>query len=236
MSQTLSLPADYPRIKVVRSFEELVTTPLEGELNALCWERTLAGDFQEIVDRLGPVQGITPVEDRLQVLSLSAAGQVAREILLVDLERLRAMDLEPSLDCIFDPPRDEGGGPVRTDVSSFHADTATAPMDTYLCSYVGATSEGLRNDEARRHVDVPETRAKLLEMFGGEDDEGFAEFLSDHYYDLHYAPMPGAQPFAFGRGNLWRVATDYPGNPVPPCIHRAPITPPGSPARLLLIS
>ncbi len=41
---------------------------------------------------------------------------------------------------------------------------------------------------------------------------------------------------SFGLGNLWRIAVDYPGSPVPPCIHRAPITRPGRPPRLLLIS
>lgn len=233
----LVLPADYPRVKVVGSFEELINTPLDGELNALCWERTLPGDFREIVERLALGRGINPVDDtRLRELPLSDAGRVAREILFADLGRLRALDLAPSLDCIYDPPRDESGGPVPTDVSSFHADSATAPMDTYLCSYVGATSEGLRNDEARRHVDIPETRAVLLRLFGGPDNEEFRQYLNENYYDLHYAPLPGAVPFSFGLGNLWRIATDYSGSPVPPCIHRAPITPPGSPARLLLIS
>jgi hypothetical protein len=108
--------------------------------------------------------------------------------------------------------------------------------DTYLCSYTEAASEGLRNDEAVRHVDIPETRAQLLEEFGGEDDDAFLEFLNGNYYDLHYAPLPHAQPFSFGLGNLWRIAIEYPGSPVPPCIHRAPTTFPGQSPRLLLIS
>ena len=36
--------------------------------------------------------------------------------------------------------------------------------------------------------------------------------------------------------HLWRIAVDYPGSPVPPCVHRAPETRPGRPPRLLLIS
>ncbi len=237
LSPPLALPADYPRIKVVGSFEELTSTPLEGELNALCWERELSGNFQEIVDGLGPGEGIVPVEEsRLWELPLSEAGQVARTILLEDLERLRTHDLLPSLDCIYSSVRDESGGPVPTDVSSFHVDSATVPADTYLCAYVQAPSEGLRNDQACRHVDIPETRAALLRLFGGEDNDEFVEFLNDYYYDLHYAPHFGAKPFSFGLGNLWRIATQYPGSPVPPCIHRAPLTAPGSPPRLLLIS
>lgn len=233
----LILPVGYPRIKVVKSFHELVTTPLEGELNALCWERTLPGDFHEIVKRLDVHAGIVSVdESSLGEMDLSDVGEVARDILIADLEALRSFDLAPSLDCVHSAPRDLSGGPFPTDVFSFHADSATVAADTYLCSYTEASSEGLRNDEACRRIDIPEIRAGLLESFGGEDDSGFLEYLKDNYYDLHYAPVAGARPFSFGLGNLWRIATEFPGNPVPPCIHRAPPTSPGRPPRLLLIS
>jgi hypothetical protein len=85
-------------------------------------------------------------------------------------------------------------------------------------------------------VDDPATRAGLLKEFGGKDDEAFREYLSEHSYDLHYAPLPGAQPYSFGLGNLWRITTDNPASPVPPCIHRAPDNLPGQPPRLLLIA
>ena len=233
----LILPADYPRIKVVGSFEELANTPMIDGVNALCWKRSLAGDFREIVRELGPGVGIESIEDeRLLGLSLSDAGKMAREILLEDLRRLRGLDLLPSLDCIHKSPRDESDGPVHTDVFSWHADSATVQADTWLCSYTEAASEGIRNDEVQRHIDVPETRAKLLELFGGAEGEEFEEFLTENFYDLHYAPLPGAKPFSFGFGNLWRVATDWPENPVPPCVHRAPMTAEGTPPRLLLIS
>ena len=105
----------------------------------------------------------------------------------------------------------------------------------YLCTYFGAASEGLNNEEAIRRVDVPETRAELLSLYGGGDDECFHEGLEDHYYDLHYAPLPHAKPYSFGVGNLWRVATLHDDCAVPPCIHRAPDPVPGQ-KRLLLIS
>jgi len=230
-------PVGYPRIKVVKSFQELISTPLDGELNALCWERTLPGDFGEIVERLGVKEGSVTVEDDVLLdLSLSAAGTVARDILLEDQQLLRSFDLAPILDCIHSSPRDVSGGPFPVDVYSFHADSATVAADTYLCSYVGATSEALRNDQARRRVDIPETRAELLKLCGGEDNEEFREFLNDNFYDLHYAPTDGAQIISFGLGNLWRIATEYPGSPVPPCIHRAPTTAPDAPPRLLLLS
>ena len=140
------------------------------------------------------------------------------------------------LNCIHGYPRDEQPGPVPTDVFSFHADSAPVEADTWLCTYHGAPSEGLRNDEAQRRVDVPETRAALLKLFGGKDDNDFRAWLNENCYDLHYAPVPSAQPFSFGVGHLWRIAVDWPGSPVPPCLHRAPETFPGQPPRLLLIN
>jgi hypothetical protein len=232
-----TLPRDYPRIKVVNSFDELVTTQFGNGINALCWQRTLPGNFDEVVARLGADEEITTLDDaRLNSLGLSIDGSVAREILLQDQQLLRDAGLSPILDCIRGYPRDEDPGVVPIDVYSFHADSATVETDTYLCSYTEAASEGLRNEEAVRHVDIPETRAALLKAFGGEDNSEFIEFLNENCYDLHYAPVGQARPFSFGFGNLWRIAVEYPGSPVPPCIHRAPKTVPGRPPRLLLIS
>ncbi len=233
----LILPSGYTRIKRVNSFQELVTTPFADGVNALCWERTWSGDFSEVLQHLGTVGGITTLDDaRLLALPVSAAGRVAIAWMLEDLRLLRELELDPVLNCIRDYPRDESAEPVATDVFSFHADSAPVEADTWLCTYRGAASEGLRNDEARRRVDIPETRAELLQLFGGNDDEGFRQFLNENCYDLHYAPVAHAQPFAFGLGNLWRIATDWPGSSVPPCIHRAPTTSPGESPRLLLIS
>jgi hypothetical protein len=230
-------PPGYTRIKVVNSFRELVTTPFADGVNALCWPRTLRGDFGEVVEHLGGGEGIVTLEDAgLASLPVSAAGRAAIGLLLEDQRLLREHDRDPVLNCIHGYPSDENPGPVPTDVFSFHADSAPVEADTWICTYHGPASEGLRNDEARRRVDLPETRAELLELFGGADDGGFLEYLRAHCYDLHYAPIPGARPFSFGLGHFWRIAVDHPGNPVPPCIHRAPATFPGQPPRLLLIS
>ena len=232
-----TLLPDYPRIQRVNSFHELVTTRFGDGVNALCWQRTLSGDFREVVELLSGSDGITTLDDaRLLSLPVSAAGRAAIDMLLSDQRLLRAHDLDPVLNCINNYPRDENPGPVPTDVYSFHTDSATAATDTYLCTYHGLASEGLRNDEALRRMDIPATRAELLKLFGGEDNADFREFLNENCYDLHYAPVPQALPFSFGLGNLWRIAVDYPGSPVPPCIHRAPVTLPGQSPRLLLIS
>jgi len=232
----LSQPSGYASPKMVCSFDELISTPLRGEFNALCWQRTLPGDFSEVIRRLPFQEGITPLEDEeLLKLDLTAAGRVAVAVMLDDLRSLRELGLQPELNCIRGCQRDGSGGPVLTDVCSFHVDSATIEADTYLCTYHGACSEGLRNDEAARRVDIPETRAALLQEYGGADDEDFIEYLNDHCYDLHYAPLPDAIPYPFGLFHLWKVATAYPGSPVLPCIHRAPESGVDEP-RLLLIS
>lgn len=230
------LPSNQARVRVVNSFEALVSGRFEDGINALCWPRTLEGDFSEVVELLKAGEGITALEEaQLVALPLSGEGRRAVDVLLEDLRLLREQEREPVLNCIQGYPRDEDPGPVVTDVFSFHADSAPVEADTWLCTYHGACSEGLINEQAIRRVDVPETRAELLALYGGDDDEGFAEYLSDCCYDLHYAALPGAQPYPFGLGNLWRIAVDWPGSPVPPCIHRAPDTAPGDPTRLLLI-
>ncbi len=228
---------DHPRIKTVRSFQELATTRFANGVNALCWPRVLSGDFSEIATLLKVGPGISNLNiDDISKLPATPAGRAAAQALLEDQRLLRDLDMEPSLDCVTGSVRAITEAPIPTDVYSFHVDSATVEADTWLCTYHGAPSEGLCNEEAVRRVDIPETRAELLKHFGGADDGAFIEYLSENYYDLHYAPLPGANPFSFGVGNLWRIATEHPGCSVPPCIHRAPLTLPGMPRRLLLIS
>jgi hypothetical protein len=223
--------------KIVDSFEELVRTPFENGLNALCWQRQIPGDFDEVARALGVGEGLISLdEDILRGLNISKAGKQAVEQLIQDLELLRQEGLAPSLDIIHSYPANPAPGLFPTDVLSYHVDTATDAADTYLCSYNVSSSEGLPNELARRKVDIPEIRAELLQIYGGADDAGFLEFLEEHFYDLHYTPAPGAEPYVFGIGNLWRIAVDYPGSPTLPCVHRAPAITPGLPARLLLIS
>jgi hypothetical protein len=230
------LPLDYQRLVVVTSFEALIAAPFRDGVNAVCWRRDLRADFDEVVRQLATDDDITSIDEaRLTSLEVRPTGREATAALLDDLRRLRAIGHEPALECVRRYRRDHDG-PLTTDVHSFHVDRATAPTDTFLCSYTGAASEGLRNDQARRRVDAPETRARLLEHFGGEEGEAFAAWLGENSFDLHYEPLPSAQPFSFGLGNLWRIAVQYPGCPVPACIHRAPEDSPGQPPRLLLIS
>jgi hypothetical protein len=228
------LPPDFDCIKVVHSFEELASTSFGDGVNALCWPRVLEGDFAEVVEKIGSGDGITILDESLlQSLQVSQAGRLAIGKMLEDERLLSELGLDPVLNCIHGYPSDEDAGPVSTDVFSFHADSAPVQAETWLCTYFGASSEAIRNEDAMRHVDIPATRAALLELYGGHDDEGFSDFLSENCYNLHHTPVPNAKLYTFGIGNLWRIAVEHPECPVPPCIHRAPRT--DSP-RLLLIS
>ena len=226
------------RRAAAHSFTDLVNRPFrDGDgVNAFHWSRTLDGDFAEVARLLAPPDGLVTVEpDHLRSLALSPAGQIAAAIMLDDYHRLEALGHAPVLNCITRYPRDDRGLALVTDVMSFHVDRAPVEVDTWLCTYFGKSSEGLDNDDARRLIDSPAIRAALLQAYGGPDDDAFAEYLRDNSFDLHYAPVENAKPFAFGVGALWRIAVMWPGCPVPPCIHRAPPTEAGDAPRLLLI-
>lgn len=226
----LALPA---HVRRVDSFAALLAVPFEGHCNAICWERALTGDFDEVVRRLRPGAEITTIDEaELESLPVDAAGAMAVSTLLADLRGLREAGHVPELDCIDRYTRDPDEV-LPTDVHSFHVDSATVPTDTFLCSYTGGASEVLACAEAERCCDVPDIRAALLARHGGEDDEGFATYLRQRHFDLHYRPTAQARPFSMGIGHLWRLAVQFPGSPVPGCIHRAPET---GARRLLLIS
>jgi hypothetical protein len=221
-------------IRRVPSFHDLVTAEFADGVNALCWERALTGDFRELAELLAPGSGVTILdEERLRALPASPAVRAAIDVMLEDQRRLRELGFDAELNAVLDYARDESG-PIPTDVCSFHVDSAPEPASTWLCTYHGAPTEGLPNNEARRLIDIPSVRAELLRVHGSADDDAFREFLRAKCYDLHYEPVPGARPFSFGVGHLWRVAVKSPGSPVPPCIHRAPATGPRE-TRLLLI-
>lgn len=226
-------PAEH-QIQSVTNFEALVSTPFHGATNAICWTRTLTGDFGEIVNKVPLNENIAVLdEEDLRELQLSEQGQLAREMLLNDLKLLKAHGAAPTLNLIRCYEQDEAYPFFPTDVYSFHADRSAVPTDTFLCTYYGAPSEILPNAQAEQKVLVPEIRAALKKLYHGAD-EGFENFLSDHFFDLHYQAKPGAQPVSLGVGNLWRLAVDHPASPVPPCVHRAPTEKLGQ-TRLLLI-
>jgi len=223
------------QIRCVTNFQELVSTPFSGEVNAICWTRRLTGDFSEIVGKVALSENITTIgEEELGELKLSEQGRLAREILLNDLELLKAHGASPVLNVIKYYDRDDACPVFPIDVYSFHVDRSPIPTDTFLCTYYGDSSEILPNSQARMKVHIPEMRDELRKLYHGTA-AGFESFLSEHFFDLHYQADPGARPVSLGVGHLWRLAVDHPGSQVPPCIHRAPVERSGL-KRLLLIS
>jgi hypothetical protein len=222
------------QIKYVNNFQDLVSTSFHNELNAICWSRNLIGDFSEIVNKIELNENIAVVnQEYLIKLQLSEQGQLAREILLNDMKLLKAHGASPTLNLIKYYERDITYPFFPTDVYSFHVDRSPIPTDTFLCTYYGEPSEIVPNSEAEQKVLVPEIRNELKKLHLGTEEE-FELFLSEHFFDLHYQAKPKSNPISLGKGNLWRLAVDYPKSPVLPCIHRAPIEKLGE-KRLLLI-
>lgn len=220
------------QILCVNNFQELVSTPFHGAINAMYWKRNLLGDFAEIANQVALQEDIVVLdEEDLLDMSLSEQGQMARDILLQDLKALEAHGASPLLNVIKCYERDESFFP--TDVYSFHVDRSPIPVATYLCTYHGACSELLPNDQAIRKISVPELRDELQKIYDGAAGD-FESFLSEHCFDLHYQAKPDAQPIRLGLGQLWKLAVDHPESPVLPCIHRAPKEKDGQ-NRLLLI-
>src|SRR5690606_31713570 len=228
------LPQVSNQILRVTNFQDLVSTPFQGEMNAICWKRELTGDFSEIVKQIKLNENITTLdEDKLRELQLSEQGQLARKILLNDLKLLKAHGASPTLNVIKYYDRDDAFPFFPTDVYSFHVDRAPIPADTFLCTYYGEPSDILPNSQGKQKVLIPEIREKLKRLYGGPA-EGFEDFLSEYFFDLHYQALPNAQPISLTLGHLWRLAIDHPESKVLPCLHRAPKEKDGE-VRLLMI-
>ncbi len=210
------------QIQCVTNFQDLVSIPFHGKINAMCWTRQLIGDFSEIVEKIELNENIATLDtNELRELKLSEQGQLAREILLNDLKLLKAHGASPILNLIKCYDRDDSYPFFPTDVYSFHVDRSPIPVDTFLCTYYGESSEILPNSQANQKVLIPEIREELKKLYG-EGEEGFESFLSEYFFDLHYQAKPLAQPINLGIGHLWRLAIDHPESQVPPCVHRAP--------------
>ncbi len=221
-------------INSVANFHDLVSTPFAGEINAICWARDLQGDFSEIVEKLILSENIKEIkEEELHELQLSDQGNLAREILINDMNLLKHHGASPVLNLIKYYDTDDEHSFFPTDVYSFHVDRSPIPIDTFLCTYYGDSSEILPNSEAIKKVLIPEIRSELKKLYTGTDID-FESFLSENFFDLHYLPKANANPISLGLGNLWRLAIDHPESLVPPCIHRAPREKSGK-TRLLLI-
>ena len=218
----------------VTNFLDLVSTPYRGEMNAVCWSRNLKGDFSEIVNKVVSNENISTLTvEELRDLPLSKEGILARDVLVNDLQALQDYGASPMLNIIKSYDRDDAYPYFPTDVYSYHVDRSPVPTDTFLCTYFGASSELLPNTEVTQKILIPEIREELKKLYGGGED-GFEDFLTEFFFDLHYQPKPAARSMRLGIGHLWKLAVDCPQSPVLPCVHRAPEETDGQ-SRLLLI-
>lgn len=223
----------HEQIRSVSSFSELISTELIGKQNAVCWERSLDGDFEEIATKIILKENITELsKEDLLALELSAQGQKAREIILNDLELLTEFGAQPSLNLLKSYDRDDELDFISTDVYSYHVDRAPFHSPTFLCTYFGAASDILPNDQAVQKIQIPEIREQLRKLHAGSEED-FEDFLKENFFDLHYEALPNSQPINLGNGKLWKLATDDPDSASLPCIHRAPTE--NNEYRLLLI-
>ncbi len=222
------------QIQQVSNFQDLISTPFQGMINAICWTRQPVGDFSEIVEKVDLQEDIRVLDPaELRELTLSKDGQLARNIILQDLQLFESYGAAPILNVIKSYERDDSYPFFPTDVYSYHVDRSPVPVDTFLCTYYGASSDILPNAQAIQKVLIPEIRAELQKLYDGPAD-GFDSFLKEYFFDLHYQAIPEARPINLGIGHIWRLACDHPESEVLPCVHRAPMEKPGQ-HRLLLI-
>jgi hypothetical protein len=207
----------------VSTADELLNIDFEGNCNAICWRRNLNGSFKEIVSKLDLKENITQISIQdLMSISLSPDGEIARTIILEDLKLLTDFGAMPSLNLLKNYDRDNEFDFISTDVYSYHVDRSPIPTATFLCTYYGATSDILPNNDAEQKINIPKIRSKLKELYNGPEKE-FDSFLIENYFDLHYQAKPNSNPISLGLGHLWKLAVQHPNQKVLPCIHRAPI-------------
>lgn len=222
-----------PQISYVKTFCELHHFSFVKNRNAVCWERNLEGNFKEIIAKLQLKEDITEisVEDLLK-LNLTTDGDLARQHLISDFKLLNEIGAAPQLNLIKSYHRDVDFHLFPTDVYSFHADSSPVPTSTFLCTYFGASSEILPNKYAMKKVNLPEILEELKTQF--KDENALQEYITEHFLDLHYQPLPGAEIINLRKFDMCKIATAAPNCDILPCIHRAPQENSGE-LRLMLI-
>ena len=219
---------------IVNSFQDLVESEFIGKKNASCWQRQLEGNFEEIVSKIILEEDITEITiSDLLKLNLSKEGILAREIIINDYKLLNDYGAQPSLNLLKCYEKDDEFDFISTDVYSYHVDRSPLGTDTFLCTYYGASSDIISNDNVTQKILIPEIRSQLKALYNGPES-GFNDFLIENFFDLHYQPHADARPTNLGNGNLWRLACYHPNQKSLPCVHRAPVENIGE-YRLLLI-
>jgi hypothetical protein len=51
------------QIYSVTNFNDFISTPFQGDVNAICWKRELKGDFAEIIKKTETTENITVLNE-----------------------------------------------------------------------------------------------------------------------------------------------------------------------------
>jgi hypothetical protein len=192
------VPDNYPRIETVATLPRLAHDFYDGAVNCRLLPRRLTEDFTALAAHLEKVRpprhGLSLFDARdLQSgrPAMTDAVRAAADVVIADIAAMdRMLRRRTHLRLIHAYP-----DPVAYE---FHGDPANRVV---LCTYLGATTEGLRNDQ------VATTRYEYLRQA-----------------DIH-APVctakDGADIFSFRPGDI-AVHAGVSGNEVAPFLHRAP--------------
>lgn len=231
------IPPQYSQseqIGVVDSFYNLLHQPFKGKINAYGFLRQFDANFREIIEVLNNENLIVDIAiDDLKQLTLSPSGEMAKQIIIEDFQRLQDFGAQPNLNIINSYPKDDEFDFISTDVYSFHVDRSPIPTSTILCTYFGASSDIIANNQVVQKIKVPTIREQLKSTFNLSEDE-IEIFAVENYFDMHFHLLSEAKPINLGNHHIWRLAVDHPNQQVLPCVHRAPTENVDEP-RLLLI-
>jgi hypothetical protein len=197
------IPDGYNRIKLAKSWDDLSAQSYEGGENGILYPRTLSEDFTALARDLYEARHDKPSIQKTGASTISI-GQMkenpqlqqysaAIEVIHHDMQAMwkRPNIMSSSLLLI--------GPESYTDhrIEEFHADgrDEDAAWERVMCCYAGATTEIVRNEDARLR---PDCDASL--------------------YDI----TPDAKIFHFGLGDVWRQLSNSRGQNNP-LIHRAPM-------------
>lgn len=216
----INQPPAHESIVIETSMERFYAHRRKPHEMIILHPRTISGPFNALARHLlerHPCYGVAKAHDEmLQTLysceALEAMSGIpdalddAMGLIVSDMnEMARQTGVQPFLRVIA-----PGGYAVGTYV--YHEDTpkhlsALGACERLVCCYNGPTTEGLLEEDAS------------FVSCGGDGPE--------------YMAMPGAAPFRFGIGNIWRHACM--GGEAPAFIHRAVDIPAGHPPRLMVV-
>ena len=207
---------------------------LRGDFNALAAH--LAGNKKVTIDRSLRREDVVKAEKELKGKAKKAAQEILADIDMLAREgyhstKLRLIGDEGyRMDHGYDLKKGSG-------VSLFHFDGGQPLKGRVLTAYAGATTQGIAPEDCIRFVDIPKFQQDLIGRFGQDhvDPKELAALMKRSIADIRL-PKPGAIPYAFSVGDIFRHAVRDNKAGVTPHLHRAPPMTTGAKPRLLLVA